>query len=118
MAVAGLLNAAKVQMGFRTDCRRVHVDDPRLEISLRAERNIDVSGVDRRGQPVFHAVRDADRFLERVEWNHADDRAEDFFLADSHIRIAINEHCRLEKPAFGAIAAFDAMSAGSELSAL
>src|SRR5271163_141392 len=99
MAVARVLGAAKREVGFGADGGRVDVDDARFQITLGAERLIDVARVDRSRKTVLHAVGDGDGVVKRIERHHRDDRAENLLLADTHLRVAIGEDGRLVEPA-------------------
>src|SRR3984957_20916089 len=114
MAVAGVLDSAEWQMRFGADGGRVHVDDSGFEIALRAEGIVHVAGVDGGREAVLHVVCDGERVVERLERNHGDDRTENFFLADAHLRIAVDENGWLVEPAVRIAATFEALSTRGE----
>src|SRR4029079_9201819 len=70
VAVAGVLGAAEWQMDLGANRRRVDVEDPGVEIAHGRKGAVDVLRIDRRGEPIFDAVADLDRLVERVARNH------------------------------------------------
>src|SRR5712692_1520082 len=116
VTVAGLLGAAKGQVGLGADGGRVDVNDARVEIAHGLEGPIDVAGVDGGRKAIGHAVRDFEGLFEVVARDHGNHRAEDLFLRDAHLRVAIRKHSGLVKPAAGVRAALQAVPAGDQLS--
>src|SRR5205823_12755784 len=71
-----------------------------VEIAHRGERPVDVLRIVRRGQSVLHIVADFDRFLERSARNHRNDRPEDLFLRDAHLRRSEEHTSELQSLAY------------------
>src|SRR5579863_6652767 len=101
-------------MRLGADGGSVDVHDAGLEIALRAEGIVDVARVNRRGEAVDYAVGDGNGVVKRVERNHGYHRAEDFFLADAHLRFAIGEDGRLVEPSSRVRSALQTMPAGCQ----
>src|SRR6185437_2627580 len=114
VAVARILGPAKWQMGLRADCRSIHIDDPGFKIAQSLEGFVHIPRVNSSRQTVLYVVGDLQSIFEIVKWNHANDRPEDFFLADAHHRITIGEDCRFMEPAAGVRSGFQAMSSCGE----
>src|SRR6266849_2082752 len=70
VTIAGLLGAAKGQVGLGADGGRVDVDDASVEIAHGLEGPVDVAGVDRGRKAIGHAVRDLERLFEVVGRDH------------------------------------------------
>src|SRR5579862_2660446 len=104
-------------MGLRADRGRIDVDDARLQIALRDEGLVYVTGVNRSGEAVIHAVGDGDGLVEGVERHYRHHGPEDFFLADAHLRVAIGEHGRFVEPPARVRAGLQAVAAGGQLGA-
>src|SRR6266404_1892678 len=117
VAVAGFLGAAEGQMRFGADRGGVDVNDAGVQVADGLERAIHVVRVDRGGEAVRHAIRNLYRFLEIRDRDHGHNGTEDFFLRDTHLRIAVAENGRLMEPAFRVGPIGQAMSAGEELRA-
>src|SRR5712692_2176944 len=118
VAVAGFLGAAERQMGFGADGWRVDVDDAGEQVADGVKGAIHVARVDRRGESVGNAVGYFHGFLQASDGDYGNHRAEDFFLRDAHLWIAVAEHGRFVEPAFGVNAVGHAMATGEELGAL
>src|SRR5215472_4896246 len=98
MPVAGGLSAAKRQVHFGADRRRVHVGDAGIDITHGQEGLIHIARIDRRREPIGHAVRDLNRLLESVTRDQTDHRAEDLFLGNSHLGVNFGEYRGFKKP--------------------
>src|SRR5438105_13701814 len=91
-------------MDFRSDRRRVHIEDPCIHITHRDESAIDILRVDGRREPELNAIADLDSVLQRIAWNERDNWSEDLFLRNSHLRRYIAEDRRFYKIAILIIA--------------
>ena len=98
-------------MGFRADGGCIDIDDASVEIAKGSECGVNVPRVDRGGQAVGNVVGKVNSLLEIVDRNDRDNRAEDFFLSDAHLGMAISEDRRLVEPAVRMIPLFQAMAA-------
>src|SRR5215472_13927400 len=101
VAIAGLLCAAKRQMGFCANRRRVDVDDPGVQVANGLEGAVHVSCVNRSGKAVRYAVCHFNGLVQVADWNHRHDRAEDLLLGNAHVWRAITEDRRGTEPALG-----------------
>ena len=57
-----------------------------------AQAALEIVGPQRPGQAVDRVVRNGDRFLLGVEWQHHGHRAKDLFVDDAHARPRLVEH--------------------------
>src|SRR4029453_674875 len=98
--VSGVLDAAERKVDLGADRRRVHVEDPGLEIPHRSERAVDVARIDGSGEAVLDGVRHANALFERPDGNHSRDRSEDLLAGNAHVRGgAAEDGRRKEEPA-------------------
>src|SRR5882762_8913588 len=117
VAVAGFLRAAEGQVGFGADGWRVDVDDAGEQVADGVKGAIHVARVDRGREAVGHAVGYFHGFFQASDGDYRNHRAEDFFLRDAHLWIAVAEHCRFVEPTFGEGAVSQAMAASKKLGA-
>ena len=86
-AAAGHLESAEgMAAHHRAGARAIDVDVARDDLGLGA---LDVGGTAREksgGEREIGAVGDCDRFVEIAHFDHAQDRAENFFASDAHVR--------------------------------
>src|ERR1043166_5742829 len=118
MTVAGGLGAAERQMHFRADGRGVDVEYAGVHLVHRFERAIDVLRVDGSRQSIAHAVRDLNRFFERVGGNDGCYWSKDFFLRAAHVRRRVGEGVWLDEESFCVIAARETFAATGECCAV
>src|SRR5712671_4525885 len=117
VAVAGFLGAAEGQVGFGADGWRVDVDDAGEQVANGVKGAIHVARVDRGREAVGHAVGYFHGFLQASDGDYRNYGAEDFFLRDAHLWIAVAEDGWFVEPAFGEGAVSQAMASGEELGA-
>src|SRR6267154_823620 len=117
VAVAGFLRAAEGQVGFGADGWRVGVDDAGEQVANGVKGAIHVARVDRGGEAVGHAVGYFHGFFQASDGDYRNYGAEDFFLCDAHLWIAVAEHRRFVEPTFGERAVSQATAAGEKLGA-
>src|SRR5882672_10949833 len=117
VAVAGFLGAAEGQVGFGADGWRVDVDDAGEQVANGVKGAIHVARVDRGREAVGHAVGYFHGFLQASDGDYRNYGADDFFLRDAHLWIAVTEHRRFVEPTFGERAVSQAMASGEELGA-
>src|SRR6267142_556617 len=117
VAVAGFLGAAERQVGFGADGWGVHIDDAGEQVADGVKGAIHVARVDRGREAVGHAVGYFHGFFQASDGDYRNHRAEDFFLRDAHLWIAVAEHRRFVEPTFGEGAVSQAMASGEELGA-
>src|SRR5882757_2871383 len=117
VAVAGFLRAAEGQVGFGADGWRVDVDDAGEQVANGVKGAIHVARVDRGREAVGHAVGYFHGFFQASDGDYRNHWAEDFFLRDAHLWIAVAEHGRFVEPTFGEGAVSQAMASGEELDA-
>src|SRR5579859_3172296 len=118
MSVAGGLGAAKGQMHLSANRWRIYIRDTGVNVAHGAERLIYVARVDRRREPIRHAVGDLNRLIEAVDGDEAEHRAKDFLLGNAHLLIHVSEDRRLKEPAIGVAGSVQRLAAGFQLCAL
>src|SRR5258706_7963645 len=114
MAVAGSFSTAKGQMNFRADGGRVDIEDSVVVLVRRVGRAVPILRVEGRGQAITHAIRNLDRFIQRVCRNHRSHWTKDLFLRDAHVGSHIGEDSRLDEEAARVFAFGQMMPSASE----
>src|ERR1700731_3150071 len=118
MTITRLFSAAKRQMSFGANRWSIDVHDAGIQIAHGCKRQVHVSRVNGRGEPVRYSVSYFDGVLKIIHGNNRNHRAKDFFLCDAHVRSDIAEDCGLVEPAFGVGSASEAIPARQQLRSL
>src|SRR5689334_12000866 len=99
MAIPRLFYAAEREMCLSADRRRIDVRNAVVQLVERSERRVDVPRVQRRRQPIAHAIVDRDRFVQRLHPKRRQHRPENLLLLDAHSWPHAREHRGLEEEA-------------------
>src|SRR6516225_8527296 len=118
VAIAGLLGATKREMRFCADGGGIDIDDAGVEITEGGEGGVDIAGVDGSREAVGDFVGHGNSLLQMVDGHDRDDRAEDLFLSDAHLWLAIAEYGRFVEPTFGVGTVVEAVTAGEQFGSL
>src|SRR5215472_12978790 len=117
MPVAGMLRAAKWQMRFGANRRRVNVNDSSVQIARGLKGAVHVARINRSGEPIGHTISYINGFVQAADGNYGHNGAEDFFLRDAHTWRAITKNGRLVEPAFGVSASVQPVPSRQQLRA-
>src|SRR5262249_6606858 len=114
MTVARRFGTAKGKVNLGANRRSVDIEDSGVSFVHRVEGAVYVLRVNRRGQPVLHAVRYFDCLIQRLRRNYRSDGAEDLFLGDAHVWLDVGEDCRLDEIAMSVVTFGQLMAAARQ----